>query len=498
MSHYVPNIDYLIIFLYLVMLVSVGIYSYKKDTSYEDFILAGRGMTTPMLISTMVSTYYGLDILFGSSEMAFNDGLMAFFGYALSTLVFYLFIAFYMADKLRSANFISLPEILEKAYGRKTSSIGAISSMVYCLPTTSLFALGRVSEFVFGVDAHYGAFILGGIALAYTLLGGLKAVAITDTIQFSLMCITVAVGVPLLVYEIGGFVAIQELVPTGHFKLFGTVPPWLLIAYASSSLAVLIDPSLYQRIFAARSARQARNAILTSTVIWTTFDWLVVAGGIAALAAVTSGILSSNVHPNDAFLIAVTYALPIGLSGIFLAGVMATAMSTIDGYTLVAGSNISYDMYRPLVNPEATDAQLVKATKIGIVIAWTLGYIIAFQFDRIMALLIFVTTVITSTVFVPVLMALFYRGKKTSLAGLLSCGAGLTSVLVFYIGMSQVGDYNELWGTYIFSFSIGDNTFSIWQEYALFFCLPISLLGFFIGNIFGNKIEEASLEGEAL
>ena len=121
----------------------------------------------------------------------------------------------------------------------------------------------------------------------------------------------------------------------------GTVPPWLLFAYASSSLAVLIDPSLYQRIFAARSARQARNAILTSTAIWTTFDWLVVAGGIAALAAVSKGILASNVHPNDAFLIAVTYALPIGLSGIFLAGVLATAMSTIDGYTLVAGSNIS-------------------------------------------------------------------------------------------------------------------------------------------------------------
>ena len=68
------------------MLISVGIYSYKKDSTYDQFMLAGRGMTTPMLISTMVSTYYGLDILFGSSEMAFNDGLMAFFGYALSTL----------------------------------------------------------------------------------------------------------------------------------------------------------------------------------------------------------------------------------------------------------------------------------------------------------------------------------------------------------------------------------------------------------------------------
>ena len=495
MSNYVANIDYIIIFLYIIMLITIGIYSYRKDSTYTDFMLAGRGMTTPMLISTMVSTYYGLDILFGSSEMAFNDGLMAFFGYALSSLAFYLFVAFYMSKKLRSANFVSLPEILEKTYGNKTSSIGAISSMVYCLPTTSLFALGRVSEFVFGIDANYGALLLGGIALGYTLLGGLKAVAITDTIQFSLMCITVAVGVPLLIHEVGGFVAIKELVPEGHFEFFGTVPPWLLLAYASSSLAILIDPSLYQRIFASQNARQARNAILSATAIWTAFDWLVVAGGIAALAAVSKGILVSTVHPNDAFLIAVTYALPIGLSGIFLAGVLATAMSTIDGYTLVAGSNISYDIYRPLVKPDATDKELVKATKISIVIAWTIGYLVAFQFERIMALLIFVTTVILSTVFVPLLMALFYKGKKTSLAGLLSCSFGLVSVFVYYIGLAKIGIYNETWGTYIWTFSLFGQEFSVWQEYSLFFCLPLSLLGFFIGNLFGIKSKGSTIRG---
>ena len=143
---------------------------------------------------------------------------------------------------------------------------------------------------------------------------------------------------------------------------------------------------------------------------WTAFDWLVVAGELL-LAAVGKGILVSTVHPNDAFLIAVTYALPIGLSGIFLAGVLATAMSTIDGYTLVAGSNISM-IYTILVKPDATDKELVKATKISIVIAWTIGYLVAFQFERIMALLIFVTTVILSTVFVPLLMALFIRVKN--------------------------------------------------------------------------------------
>ena len=191
MSESIYGLDYAVILIYLLMLIGIGFYVYQKDSTYEQYILADRMMTTPMLISTLVSTYYGLDILFGSSELAFNDGLVAFFGYSLASLGFYIFVALYMTKKLRSSNVISLPEILEKNYGKSTAAIGAVGSMIYCLPTTSLFALGRVSEFVFGIDAHYGALILGGIALGYTLLGGLKAVAITDTIQFSLMCITV-------------------------------------------------------------------------------------------------------------------------------------------------------------------------------------------------------------------------------------------------------------------------------------------------------------------
>ena len=491
MSESIYGLDYAVILVYLLMLIGIGFYVYQKDSTYEQYILADRMMTTPMLISTLVSTYYGLDILFGSSELAFNDGLVAFFGYSLASLGFYIFVALYMTKKLRSSNVISLPEILEKNYGKSTAAIGAVGSMIYCLPTTSLFALGRVSEFVFGIDAHYGALILGGIALGYTLLGGLKAVAITDTIQFSLMCITVAIGVPLLLQDIGGFTEIKRVAPEGHFSLFGDMPFFLLLAYISLSLATLIDPSIYQRIFAAKSFEQSRKAILLATGIWTAFDWLVVAGGMAAIVAVSNGILPPDVHTNDVFLMSISYALPIGLTGIFLAGVLATAMSTIDGYSLVAGSNISYDMYRPVFNPDASDKDLVRVTKIGVACAWTLGYIVAFQFDRILALLVFVTTVITSTVFVPVMMGLFYKGRKTALAGILSCSTGLASVVAFYIGLAQIGVYNEVYGTFIWSVSIAGFTFDIWQEYALFYCLPISFIGFLIGNQMGRNYKDS-------
>jgi SSS family solute:Na+ symporter len=493
----IAAIDYGVIAIYVLMLLGVGIYIYRRETSFEEYLLAGRSMTTPILICTLASTYYGLDVLFGSSELAFNDGIVAFFGYSVLTLFIYFFAAIALSKRLRSENFTSLPEILERSYGRSTASIGAVGSLLYALPTTSLFALGRLCEIVFGIRAEYGALLLGGVALAYTLLGGLMAVAVTDTIQFVLMCITVAIGVPLLMQELGGFDAGQAVAPEGYFKPFGAMPIWLMLAYASLSISILVDPGFYQRMFAAKSATQARNAMLGAILVWTAYDWIVAAGGMLAMTAVAVHILPADLHSNDALLVAVSYSLPVGLTGIFLAGVLATAMSTMDSYTLVAGANMSYDLYRPIFKPEATDKELVRATKIGVVASWILGYVIAFAFDRIMALLVFVTTILTSTVLVPIMVSIFYKGRKTSLGGLLSCSTGLISVLIFYIGIAQVGVYDEVYGTYIWTFTVAGETFSIWQEYSLFFCLPISTLGFLIGNQFGDdyagrNVSEAS------
>ena len=107
------------------------------------------------------------------------------------------------------------------------------------------------------------------------------------------------------------------------------------------------------------------------------------AGGMLARAGVAAGVIPADIHSNDALLMAVTMALPVGLTGLFLAGVLATAMSTVDSYTLVSGSNLVYDLYRPLRNPNIGDRQLVRLTKYGIVFSWVLGFGMAFLFGRL-------------------------------------------------------------------------------------------------------------------
>jgi SSS family solute:Na+ symporter len=496
-SPHLSLVDFTIIGLYLLGLLAVGYYIMRRVPSFEEYLLAGRTMTTPILVCTLASTYYGLDVLFGTSEIGFNEGGVAFFGYSTLSLGVYV-VAAYMSKRLRGENFKSLPEIMDRYYGRGAGTLGALASIFYSIPALALFGLGRLCEVIFGLDARIGAAGLGGVALVYTLWGGLWAVAITDTIQFVLMCLTLAIAIPLLMANVGGFEAVAASVPPSFFDVFGGIPIWLVIAYAATGISILVDPGFYQRVFAAKDYRQARNAMLISVGVWLAYDWLVTAGGMLAAAGVSAGMLPADIHPNDALLTAVMLALPVGLAGIFLAGVLATSMSTIDGYTLVAGANMVYDLYRPLRKPNLSDQDLVRLTKRGMVLSWVLGYALAFAFDRLIALWVFTASVLTSTVLVPIFAGLYWKGRKAPLAGLLSATAGLLSVIVFYLGLSLLGTENETWGTYIWSFSIGGETFSVWQEYALFFTLPMSLLGFIVGNLFGrDRAPESGAGGGA-
>ena len=125
----ISNLDYFIIIFYMMGMVAIGFWFSKRHGDFEDFFLAGRSLTTPLLITTLISTYYGLDVLFGDSQLAFTDGVVAWFGYARPTYAFFLIAAFLLAHRLRKENFLSLPDILDRYYGKETRYIGAIASL---------------------------------------------------------------------------------------------------------------------------------------------------------------------------------------------------------------------------------------------------------------------------------------------------------------------------------------------------------------------------------
>ena len=476
----VATIDYIIISLYLVGMVGVGLWFAKKHSDFEDFFLAGRSLTTPLLITTLISTYYGIDVLFGDSQLGFTNGVVAWFAYARPTYAFFLIAAFLLAHRLKQEDFKSLPDILDKYYGKKTRYVGAVTSFIYSLPALSLYGFGMLSDVILGWEPIMGMLVLGGIALIYTITGGFWAVALTDSVQFVLMCVVLAMAFPFAMNLIGGFDSMIEVLEPSYFDTLGDMSIWLIIIYASTGLSILVEPTFYQRIFAAKSYKNVRNALVIGIFIWGSYDWIITILAMAAKVAVIQGTLPVDVAPDAALLTIMVAALPAGALGLFLAGVLATEMSTLDSYCLVAGGNVAYDIYKPAFKPSATDQELIKTTRQGILLSWVLGFAMAISFDQMLGLWVFMASILISSVLAPILLGMYVPKFRKPLAGFLSAGLGLVSTVILniYIMMNGVFDLDE--ETYIIHWFGID----FLQEFVMYITVPISLIGFFVGLIF--------------
>ena len=481
----ISGIDYVIIIIYLSGMVGVGFWFAKKHEDFDDFFLAGRSLTTPLLITTLISTYYGIDVLFGDTQLAFTDGVVAWFGYARPTYAFFLIAALLLARRLREDNFKSLPDILDFYYGKNTRYVGAVTSFIYSLPALSLYGFGMLGEVVLGWDPILGMLVLGGIALIYTLTGGFWAVALTDSIQFVMMCLVIAIAFPFAMNFIGGFNAMIELLPGSFFDTMGDLNIFLIIIYASTGLSVLVEPTFYQRIFAAKSYKNVRNALIIGIFIWGSYDWIITILAMSAKTAVIKGLLPADVAPDAALLTVVVAALPAGVVGLFIAGVLSTEMSTLDSYCLVAGGNVSYDIYKPVIKPDATDVDLIKTTRYGILLSWVLGFGMAVMFEQMLGLWVFLASILISSTLAPILLGLFIKNFRKPLAGFISASSGLISTIILNIYIMTMGTFDVAEETYIVQwFGI-----EFLQEFVMYITVPISIAGFFMGILIHKRID---------
>tara|TARA_B100000809_G_scaffold259241_1_gene303885 strand:+ start:1894 stop:3357 length:1464 start_codon:yes stop_codon:yes gene_type:complete len=483
-------IDYIIISIYLAGMVGVGLWFAKKHTDFDDFFLAGRSLTTPLLITTLISTYYGVDVLFGDSQLGFTDGVVAWFGYARPTYAFFLIAAFLLAQRLRKEDFKSLPDILDKYYGKNTRYVSAVTSFIYSLPALSLYGFGMVGDVILGWEPIIGMLVLGGIGLVYTLTGGFWAVVLTDSIQFVMMCVVLALAFPFAMNLIGGFDSMVEKLPSSYFDTMGDLSIWLIIIYASTGLAILVEPTFYQRIFAAKSYKNVRNALVIGIFIWGSYDWIIT---ILAMAAKTGTlmkvmgdpIIDPGVAPDAALLSVMVAALPVGALGLFMAGVLSTEMSTLDSYCLVAGGNVAYDIYKPAFKPDATDDELIRTTRYGILLSWFLGFAMAVSFEQMLGLWVFMASILISSTMTPILLGIYVPSFRKPLAGFLSAGLGLLSTIILNIYIMMTGTFDTVEETYIVEWFGID----FLQEFIMYITVPISFMGFFIGLVMdrGNR-----------
>jgi SSS family solute:Na+ symporter len=478
-------VDYAVIAVYLLGMLGLGAYVSTRIKAFKDYFLAGGALTTPLLVCTLVSSYYGLDVTFGTSETSFYYGIAAWCWYSLPYYVFIALAALVIAPRLRRyGQAMTLSDVLEQHYGTPTRIVGAAASFIYSAPIVAMAGMITLMAYL-GLPVVWAMVVTIGVCAVYTVLGGLWADAISDTIQFVLMCVSLAIAIPLAIDWVGGWQFVQFLPKdvdgaATHLAHHGGLSYWMLVAWALTGLTVLVEPAFYQRVFAAQDARSVQRALLVGMLLWASYDWGVTMIGLIAQAAVQNGLLPGGLEGKESLLAVCLEMLPIGLRGLFLGGILAAAMSTIDSYSLLASGNIVYDIYRPLVDPQASDERLIRLTRTGVLVVMVLAALVSLLFARMRDTWQFMTSVMTSVVFVPMMGALFFRPRPS--AGLWGAVAGFVGLILFYTLVFTQGEYNaehekQVW-------IVGE--VQIWQDYAALCSLPVSLVGFLLGNRFGK------------
>lgn len=399
-------------------------------------ILGGRALTLPAFVATLVTTWYGG--ILGVGEYSYNFGISNWvvFGvpYYLGALVFALF----LARRARTSQALTVPARIHARIGRRSALAAAVLVFATTAPTAYVLMLGALAHFFFGVSVTVGAVIAGAFSLIYVFLGGFQAVVRTDKLQFALMFGGFALLFILLVSDYGFVEFLRQNTPDGHFSWSGGASGWYIASWYVIAQGALVEPTFHQRCFAARDAGVARNGILLSIAFWLLFDFMTTACGLYARA-----LLPELANPALAFPRLAELILPGGTLGLFVVGLLAVVMSTIDSYSFVAATTFSHDIVKHI--RRWSHLSLRTLTLIGLALSTAVAFSFSLAFESIVTVWREFGSVLMPALLAPLLIAYTnHRRLKISdrqgLALTVIPGAvSLTWILYKYLGAT--GDY---------------------------------------------------------
>ena len=347
--------ELLVIGLYLSAVLGVGFWSARKSkSSTEDYILAGRTLTLPVFIATLVATWYGG--ILGVGEFSYTYGLSNWLVLGLPYYLFAFLYALFFAQRIRAETDLTLPDRLEKIYGRKAALFGGFLVFLITNPAPYVLILGVLLQWVTGWNLPLCVSLSVFFSAVYLYRGGFRADVWTDVFEFFLMFAGIFVILPFAYKRWGGLDFLRAHLPATHLSIpgrlsWGTVLAWYFIA-----LWTFVDPAFYQRCSAARNGETAKKGMLLSIPFWFLFDAMTTTAGLYARAA-----LPDLAEPMKAYPALARMLLPAWARGLFFAGMLATAMSTLNTLTFLSAMSAGKDVLARWRNvPEASQEDWVR------------------------------------------------------------------------------------------------------------------------------------------
>ncbi len=397
--HYIDNA---IIILYLGILLFVGFKKrLSKNSSATELIVGGRMLTLPAFVASLVSTWYGG--ILGVGEYSYSYGLSNWLAFGLPYYLAAFFFAIFLAKRARESKVLTIPDKLAQVYDKKTALAGSVIIYLMTVPAAYVLMLGTLAQYLFGWDLWVGIVVGSLFSLVYIFVGGFNSVVRTDLFQFGLMFAGFIVLLITLYLTYGGVEFLQSNLPESHFTWHGGNSGSYIAVWYVIALATLIEPTFYQRCYAAKTGKIAKNGIFISIAFWAFFDFLTTSCGMYARAVLPN--LENAVGSYPAIAMEV---LPVGLLGLFALAMLATVMSTVDSYSFVAASTFSRDIVMKIFKID--ESKTTHYTRIGLILTSLLAIVPLFIFDSVIEIWKFFGSVGTPALLVPVFFS--FVGSK--------------------------------------------------------------------------------------
>jgi SSS family solute:Na+ symporter len=420
--------DHIIVSAYLLLILCVGIFCGKGLKNLREFSVSHQSYTSWIIFATLSASFIGGGFSIGNAEKVFRFGIVnivALWGFSLKEIL----VAKYIAPRTKNfPGFISTGDIMEPAYGKFGKILTGIFSVFLCagIVGAQVGAMGKIFNVFLNISEIWGILIGCGIVITYSTIGGMRAVVLTDVIQFFVL----GIGIPLTLFfginQVGGIDAIIKSVPSGHLSVPGDSMTWiaLISLFLTFLLGETLVPPYVQRLFIGKNSSETARGTLLSGLF--SIPFFVITGliGLVALS------IDPELDPNLSMPYLIQHALPIGLRGLVIAGVISIVMSSADSFLNGASSGLINDIVKPLRKnplPEKTELNLAKLTNLLVGIS---AIIFAVSIESILDILLYAYNFWAPIILVPLTAVLLgFRASKLGFAA--GIAAGICSMIAW-------------------------------------------------------------------
>ncbi|MBV8864865.1 MAG: sodium:solute symporter family protein [Acidobacteriaceae bacterium] len=396
------------------LLCSITIYKTIGVKSKADFLVAGRTLSWPVLVFTLLSSWIGAGSLLAGAENAYRNGFVALWqplGGWLGLLVIAM-----IAGRARHFAQFTIPDLLESRYNSAARVMGSIAIVISCTIITSYQFIGGgdILHLTFPeITRRTGLYIIAGFVIFFTAAAGMASIAYLDLVIGSLVTLTVIVAVPVLLHNAGGWAAVQSSLPATHFQVLGNYNFSGAVGLALPTMLLLIgNQGMYQKFFSAKSESDARKSVMgwiVGTIILETL--------LISLAVIASSEFRTE-RPREIIPLTAKQGLPHILGAILLGGVFAKVISTANNYLFSPATNLIHDVYGRFIDPNATEKRMLIVSRLIVILLGLFAILQATQFESILRASLYAYTVYGAAV-TPAVMAVFFW-KRATAAGAIS------------------------------------------------------------------------------